>query len=40
MTEQLKVQFTKRIIELQQRISAIHRDFANGRDTDLGRAGR
>lgn len=34
MTEQLKVQFTKRIIELQQRISAIHRDFANGRDTD------
>jgi DnaK suppressor protein len=34
MTEQLKVQFTNRIIELQQRISAIHRDFADGRDTD------
>jgi len=34
MTEQLKVQFTKRIVELQQRIGAIHRDFADGRDTD------
>jgi RNA polymerase-binding protein DksA len=34
MTEQLKVQFTNRIIELQQRVSAIHRDFADGRDTD------
>lgn len=34
MTEQLKVQFTKRIIQLQQRISAIHRDFADGRDAD------
>lgn len=34
MTEQLKVQLTNRIIELQQRISAIHRDFADGRDTD------
>lgn len=34
MTEQLKVQFTKRIVELQQRVSAIHRDFADGRDSD------
>ncbi len=34
MTEQLKSQFTERIIELQQRIGAIHRDFADGRDTD------
>lgn len=34
MTEQLKEQFTKRIIELQQRISAIHQDFADGRDAD------
>ena len=34
MTEQLKAQLTKRIVELQQRISAIHLDFADGRDTD------
>lgn len=34
MTEQLKVQFTQRIVELQQRISAIHHDFADGRDAD------
>jgi RNA polymerase-binding protein DksA len=34
MTEQLKVQFTQRIVELQQRISAIHNDFADGRDAD------
>lgn len=34
MTEQLKLQFTQRIVELQQRIGAIHRDFADGRDTD------
>ena len=34
MTEQLKEQFTKRIIELQQRINSIHRDFADGRDSD------
>lgn len=34
MTEQLKSQFTQRIVELQQRIGAIHRDFADGRDTD------
>jgi len=34
MTEQLKAQFTDRIVELQQRIGAIHRDFADGRDAD------
>ena len=34
MTEQLKTQFTQRIVELQKRIGAIHRDFAGGRDAD------
>lgn len=34
MTEQLKAQFTARIVELQQRIAAIHHDFAKGRDAD------
>lgn len=34
MTAQLKEQFTKRIVELQQRVSAIHRDFSDGRDAD------
>jgi len=34
MTEQLKTQFTQRIVELQKRIGAIHRDFAEGRDSD------
>jgi len=34
MTEQLKSQFTDRIVELQKRIGAIHRDFADGRDAD------
>ena len=34
MTEQLKSQFTKRIVELQTRIGAIHQDFAGGRDAD------
>ncbi|GLX78663.1 dimethylmenaquinone methyltransferase [Thalassotalea insulae] len=34
MTQQLKQQFTQRIIELQQRVSAIHQDFAQGRDAD------
>ena len=34
MTEQLKAQFKQRIIELQKRIGAIHRDFADGRDSD------
>ena len=34
MTEQLKTQFTQRIVELQERISAIHRDFADGRAAD------
>ncbi|QBG36076.1 TraR/DksA family transcriptional regulator [Litorilituus sediminis] len=34
MSEQLKSQFTQRIIELQQRIDSIHQDFANGRAAD------
>lgn len=34
MSEQLKETFTKRIIELQQRIDAIHQDFADGRAAD------
>lgn len=34
MTAQLKAQFTQRIVELQERITAIHRDFADGRDSD------
>ncbi|TPH13472.1 TraR/DksA family transcriptional regulator [Litorilituus lipolyticus] len=34
MSEQLKRQFTQRIIELQQRIDSIHKDFAGGRDAD------
>jgi len=34
MTEQLKTKFTERIVELQKRIGAIHRDFADGRDAD------
>ncbi len=34
MTEQLKLKFTERIVELQKRIGAIHRDFADGRDSD------
>jgi len=34
MTDQLKQQLTARLIELQQRITAIHNDFAKGRDAD------
>lgn len=34
MTEHLKAQFTERIIDLQKRIDAIHRDFADGRHAD------
>ncbi|MGL1957581.1 MAG: TraR/DksA C4-type zinc finger protein [Colwellia sp.] len=34
MTTQLKSQFTQRIVELQQRVNSIHRDFAKGRDAD------
>lgn len=34
MTEQLKTQFTQRIIALQHRIDSIHQDFANGRNAD------
>ena len=34
MSEQLKSEFTKRIIELQSRVSSIHEDFADGRAAD------
>jgi DnaK suppressor protein len=34
MSEQLKSDFTTRIIELQARVSSIHGDFAEGRDSD------
>ncbi|MEW6984349.1 TraR/DksA family transcriptional regulator [Colwelliaceae bacterium 6471] len=34
MSEQLKEQFTQRIIELQKRVSSIHHDFASGRNAD------
>jgi len=34
MSEQLKTQFTQRIVELQHRVDSIHQDFANGRDAD------
>ena len=34
MTEQLKTTFTQRIIELQQRVNSIHKDFASGRNAD------
>ncbi|WP_371187373.1 TraR/DksA family transcriptional regulator [Thalassotalea maritima] len=34
MTEQLKQDFTKRIIALQARVDSIHDDFAEGRDAD------
>jgi RNA polymerase-binding transcription factor DksA len=34
MLEQLKTQFTQRIVELQQRVESIHQNFARGRDTD------
>ena len=34
MTEQLKSTFTQRIIKLQQRVSSIHQDFADGRNAD------
>ena len=40
MTTQLKSKFTQRIIELQQRIGAIHRDFAGGRDADWSEQAR
>lgn len=32
--EQLKQQFTERIVALQQRIDSIHQDFADGRHAD------
>ena len=34
MSEQLKAQFTQRIIKLQHRVDSIHQDFAKGRDAD------
>jgi len=34
MSEQLRTQFTERIIALQHRVSSIHEDFASGRDAD------
>lgn len=34
MSEQLKSEFTNRIIELQGRVNSIHGDFAGGRDAD------
>lgn len=34
MTQELKAQFTKRIVELQQRIEAIHNDFAKANESD------
>ena len=34
MLNELKLQFTQRIIELQQRIDAIHDDFAKGHSSD------
>lgn len=34
MLNELKVQFTQRIIELQHRIEAIHHDFAKGHSND------
>jgi len=34
MTQQLKQQFTQRIIELQKRVDSIHQDFAQGRAAD------
>jgi len=34
MTDQIKKQLTTRLIELQKRIAAIHKDFAKGRDAD------
>ncbi|TKB46826.1 TraR/DksA family transcriptional regulator [Thalassotalea mangrovi] len=34
MSELLKVEFTKRIVELQSRVNSIHQDFAEGRNAD------
>ncbi|MDN3652932.1 TraR/DksA family transcriptional regulator [Thalassotalea ponticola] len=34
MSEQLKVEFTKRIVALQERVDSIHGDFAEGRAAD------
>lgn len=40
MTEQLKAQFTERIVELQKRIDSIHQDFADGRNADWAEQAR
>lgn len=40
MSEQLKAQFTERIIELQKRIDSIHEDFAGGRNADWSEQAR
>lgn len=40
MSEQLKSQFTQRIITLQQRIHSIHEDFADGRNADWAEQAR
>ncbi|TRX54912.1 TraR/DksA family transcriptional regulator [Thalassomonas sp. M1454] len=40
MSEQLKKEFTNRIIELQARVSSIHGDFAQGRDADWAEQAR
>jgi len=34
MTQELKAQFTKRIVELQRRIESIHSDFAQANESD------
>lgn len=34
MSDDLKAKFTQRIVELQQRIEAIHNDFARANETD------
>ncbi len=40
MSEQLKKQFTQRIVELQKRIDSIHQDFADGRNADWAEQAR
>ena len=40
MSEQLKKQFTQRIVALQKRIDSIHQDFADGRNADWSEQAR
>ncbi|WP_440877565.1 TraR/DksA family transcriptional regulator [Thalassotalea sp. PLHSN55] len=40
MSEQLKSEFTQRIVELQKRVDSIHQDFANGRNADWSEQAR